>query len=190
MGRTRGPPPLHTPSSIQEKGQFPMWHCNPATLGNVFLWGNHEGEEVLVSPPCRLTALRRWPVVAEAVGSNPAAAEEPRPVDGVVVAETGVLADVDAAVADLAQGAQAQRGQRGDAHHHEGETPAGFERRRGAREQTQSGRSSQGFSCSIRVLDAFDYRGAMAADELKIVCTLPLHSDASRCIYPIQVYAM
>lgn len=73
----------------------------------------------------RLTALCRRPVVVEAVGSNPAAAEELCPVDGVVVAEPGVLTDVDAAVADLAQGAQAQRGQGGDAHHHEGETPAG-----------------------------------------------------------------
>lgn len=81
--------------------------------------------------PCRLTALPRGPVVVEAVGSNPAAREELRPIDGVVVAQPGVLADVDAAVADLAQGAQAQRGQGGDAHHHQGETPAGF---RGQRE--------------------------------------------------------
>lgn len=89
--------------------------------------------------PCRLTALRRRPVVVEAVGSNPAAAEELRPVDGVVVAEPGVLADVDAAVADLAQGSQAQRGQGGDAHHHQGETPAGLGGMRKARERTHSG---------------------------------------------------
>lgn len=111
----------HTQSSVQEKGPFLRRPALSSCLRfDVFHARKPRGRAGFV------TALRRRPVVVEAVGSNPAAAEELRPVDGVVVAEPGVLADVDAAVADLAQGAQAQRNQGGDAHHHQGETSAGF----------------------------------------------------------------
>lgn len=70
------------------------------------------------------TASSQWPVGAEDVGPDSPAPEQLRPVHGVVVAQLGVLADVDAAVADLPEGAQAQRGEGGDAHHHQGEAPS------------------------------------------------------------------
>lgn len=69
------------------------------------------------------TTVCQRPVAAEAVGSASAAPEQLGPVHRVVVAQVGVLADVHAAVADLPEGAQTQRGQSGDAHHHEGKSP-------------------------------------------------------------------
>lgn len=130
-----------------------MFQCR----GNVFLSAGREtASERRFCFPCHLTALRRWPVTVEAVGSDPAAAEELRPVDGVVVAEPGVLADVHAAVADLAKGAQAQGGQGGDVHHHQGETPAGLGRREARERETPSRRTTRGLWCPIGISDAFD----------------------------------
>lgn len=69
------------------------------------------------------TTVGQRPVAAEAVGPDSAAPEQLRPVHRVVVAQLAVLTDVHAAVADLPEGAQTQRGQSGDAHHHEGKSP-------------------------------------------------------------------
>ena len=71
-----------------------------------------------------LTTLCQWPVVVDVVDSSFAAPEQLGPVDSVVVTELDVLTDVHAAIADLAEGAQTQWGQGGDAHHHQRETPS------------------------------------------------------------------
>lgn len=52
-----------------------------------------------------------------------AAAEQARPVDSVMVAQPLVSRDVDAAIVYPPKGAQPQRGQGGDLHHHQGVAP-------------------------------------------------------------------
>ena len=61
------------------------------------------------------------------------------PVDGVVVAEVGVLTDEHAAVVDLTQRSQPQRGEGWDMHHPQGETPeTGEEETTGTFSETSS----------------------------------------------------
>lgn len=74
-----------------------------------------------------LTTLRQWLVVAEVVDSNTASFEQLPPVYSVLVTEVGILTDVHAAIADLPEGAQSQRGEAGDVHHHQRKTPFGQE---------------------------------------------------------------
>lgn len=87
--------------------------------------------------PSQLTALSQGPVVLDVVGPGSAPSEQPRPVDGVVVAEVGVLAEVDAAVADLPERMQPQGGEGGDVHHHERETSAAVGRRTESRREKE-----------------------------------------------------
>lgn len=70
------------------------------------------------SPP---TTFADWSVVLHIVLLAPAgaAADDPSPVDRVQVAELLVARDVDGAVVDVAQRAQAQRGQGGASDHHQ-----------------------------------------------------------------------
>lgn len=72
-----------------------------------------------------LTTLADRSVVLDIVllAATGAAADDPSPVDRVQVAELLVGFDVDGAVVDVAQRAQAQRGQRGASDHHQGVEP-------------------------------------------------------------------
>lgn len=76
-------------------------------------------------PADSLTTLAVRSVVLDVVPlpTAGAAADDPRPVDGVQVAELLVAGDVDGAVVDVAQRAQAQRGQGGAPYHHQGVEP-------------------------------------------------------------------
>ena len=76
-----------------------------------------------------LTTLFQRPVKLDVIELGAAVAKQASPVDGMVIAELGVLTEVHTPVTDLPKRAQAQRGEGRNLHYHQRETPL-EERRR------------------------------------------------------------